>query len=186
MKKLLRNISFIAVLLAGLSACTEADPEYTDFPSKDVDFSYSVAPNPDGEVEYALDYYVVSTIQFTNTSAKEGSVTWDFGDGTSSTEENPQHKYAEAGYYNVKLTVEGVGSRTYPLMINDIAPVLSVKEQLTTAGGSRRHNHYQRCDRGFRHFPSKPGKQACPLRLDFPGRYYDRGRAGNLHVYRLC
>ena len=71
MKKLLRNISFIAVLLAGLSACTEADPEYTDFPSKDVDFSYSVAPNPDGEVEYALDYYVVSTIQFTNTSAKE-------------------------------------------------------------------------------------------------------------------
>ena len=134
MKKLLRNISFIAVILAGLSACTEADPEYTDFPSKDVDFSYSVAPNPDGEVEYALDYYVVSTIQFTNTSAKEGSVTWDFGDGTSSMEENPQHKYAKAGYYNVKLTVEGVGSRTYPLMINDIAPVLSVREQLTTAG----------------------------------------------------
>lgn len=129
MKKLLRNISFIAVLLAGLSACTEAEPEYTDFPSKDVDFTYSVAANPDGEVEYALDYYVVSTIQFTNTSAKEGSVTWDFGDGTTSTEENPQHKYDKAGNYNVKLTVEGVGSRTYPLMIYDIAPVLSIKEQ---------------------------------------------------------
>ena len=129
MKKLLRNISFIAVLLVGLSACTEADPEYTDFPSKDVDFIYSVAPNSDGEVEYALDYYVVSTIQFTNTSAKEGGVTWDFGDGTTSNEENPQHKYAEAGNYMVKLTVEGVGSRTYPLMIYDIAPVLSIKEQ---------------------------------------------------------
>lgn len=129
MKKLLRNISFVAVLLTGLSACTEADPEYTDFPSKDVDFIYSVAPNSDGEVEYALDYYVVSTIQFTNTSAKDGSVTWDFGDGVTSNEENPQHKYAKAGNYNVKLTVEGVGSRTYPLMIYDIAPVLSIKEQ---------------------------------------------------------
>ena len=129
MKKLLRNISFVAVLLAGLSACTEADPEYTDFPSKDVDFIYSVAPNADGNVEYALDYYVVSTIQFTNTSAKDGSVTWDFGDGVTSNEENPQHKYAKAGNYNVKLTVEGVGSRTYPLMIYDIAPVLSIKEQ---------------------------------------------------------
>ncbi len=129
MKKLLRNISFIAVLLVGLSACTEADPEYTDFPSKDVDFIYAVAPNSDGEIEYALDYYVVSTIQFTNTSAKEGSVTWDFGDGNTSTEENPLHKYAKAGNYMVKLTVEGVGSRTYPLMIYDIAPVLTIKEQ---------------------------------------------------------
>ena len=129
MKRLLRNISFIAVILAGLSACTEAEPEYTDFPSKDVDFTYAVAPNADGVVEYALDYYVVSTIQFTNTSAKQGSVTWNFGDGTTSNEENPQHKYNEAGIYQVKLTIEGVGSRTYPLMIYDIAPVLSIEEQ---------------------------------------------------------
>lgn len=134
MKKLLRNISFIGVLMVMVASCTEAEPDYTTFPSKDVDFIYAVAPNSNGELEYALDYYVVSTIQFTNTSAKEGSVTWDFGDGTTSNEENPQHKYAKAGIYQVKLTIEGVGSRTYPLMIYDIAPVLSVKEQLTTAG----------------------------------------------------
>ncbi len=128
MKNLLKNISFIGALMVIFASCTEADPDYTTFSSKDVDFTYAVAPNAEGKIEYALDYYVVSTIQFTNTSAKQGSVTWDFGDGTTSNEENPQHKYDEAGNYNVKLTIEGVGSRTYPLMIYDIAPVLSIKE----------------------------------------------------------
>ncbi len=116
-------------MVFAVSACTENDPEYTTFPSKDVDFQYSVAPNEAGEIEYALDYYVVSTIQFTNTSAKTGNVTWDFGDGTTSNEQNPQKKYDQAGTYQVTLTIDGVGKRTYPIMIYDIAPVLSIKEK---------------------------------------------------------
>lgn len=115
--------------MMGVASCVEANPDYQDFPSKDVDFTYAVAPGEDGEVEFGIDFYVVSHIQFTNTSFKTGKVTWDFGDGTTSTENNPVHKYGEAGIYQVKLTVEGVGSRTYPLMIYDIAPVLSIKEQ---------------------------------------------------------
>ncbi|MGQ9733504.1 MAG: PKD domain-containing protein [Candidatus Bipolaricaulia bacterium] len=31
---------------------------------------------------------------------------WDFGDGTSSSEQNPQHRYADNGVYLVKLTVQ--------------------------------------------------------------------------------
>lgn len=31
---------------------------------------------------------------------------WDFGDGTSSTEENPVHVYGKAGEYTVTLKVE--------------------------------------------------------------------------------
>ena len=122
--KLLRNIGLIATLVVLFTSCFEKDPEYVDFPSKDVDFIYAVAGD-----EYILDYYVVSEIQFTNTSAKTGNVTWDFGDGTTSNEANPIHKYAKAGTYQVKLTIEGVGSCSYPIMIYDIAPVLSVKSQ---------------------------------------------------------
>lgn len=129
MKKLLKNICLFSAMLFAFSSCVESEPEYTDFPSKDVDFKYSVAPNADGVIEYALDYYVVSTVQFTNTSAKSGKVTWDFGDGQTSNEANPLHKYEKAGTYQVKLTVDGVGARTYPIMIYDIAPVLSIKEQ---------------------------------------------------------
>lgn len=45
---------------------------------------------------------------FTNTSeGGEGELTysWNFGDGTSSNEANPEHTYAAAGQYTVRLTV---------------------------------------------------------------------------------
>lgn len=129
MKKILLNISFIAALVMMVSSCVDPDPDYKDFPSKDVDFTYAVAPSADGQVEYGMDYYVVSHIQFNNTSFKQGNPTWDFGDGTTSTEQNPVHKFEKAGTYQVKLTIDGVGSRTYPIMIYDIAPVLSIQSQ---------------------------------------------------------
>ncbi|MCB9290026.1 MAG: PKD domain-containing protein [Lewinellaceae bacterium] len=45
-------------------------------------------------------------LTLTNTSSGEGlSYEWDFGDGTGSTEENPEHAYAEPGEYAVVLTV---------------------------------------------------------------------------------
>lgn len=32
---------------------------------------------------------------------------WDFGDGLTSTEQNPSHTYTDVGIYTVSLTVEG-------------------------------------------------------------------------------
>ena len=127
----MKFLNIIAPLAAGMMAfgavsCSDETPEYTHYPSKDVDFTYNV----DGD-EYTLDYYVVSSVRFNNTSSKSGAVTWDFGDGTTSNEPNPVHKYAKAGNYQVTLTVDGVGSRTYPIMIYDIVPTLSVAEQST-------------------------------------------------------
>ena len=47
------------------------------------------------------------TITFTDGSAfNPTSWLWDFGDGETSTEQNPTHAYAEAGTYTVQLTVE--------------------------------------------------------------------------------
>ncbi|HKK63425.1 MAG TPA: PKD domain-containing protein [Bacteroidales bacterium] len=46
-----------------------------------------------------------STATFTNTSDNATSYTWDFGDGETSSEENPVHEYAAAGDYTVTLTV---------------------------------------------------------------------------------
>lgn len=51
------------------------------------------------------------TIQMSDTAffsdSTVGAVTWiwDFGDGSSSTQQNPSHKYSAQGLYNVKLTV---------------------------------------------------------------------------------
>lgn len=127
----MKFLNIIAPLAAGLVAlgtvsCSDDTPEYTHYEGKDVDFTYNVEGN-----EYTLDYYVVSAVRFNNTSAKSGAVTWDFGDGTTSNEPNPVHKFQEAGNYKVTLTIDGVGSRTYPIMIYDIVPNLTIAEQST-------------------------------------------------------
>lgn len=52
-----------------------------------------------------------SSIKFTdNSSGDIESWSWDFGDGSSSTEQNPSHKFAKAGKYTVALRVKNVGS----------------------------------------------------------------------------
>jgi PKD repeat protein len=46
------------------------------------------------------------TVQFTDTSIKTPtSWSWDFGDGSTSTEQNPVHTYSDPGFYEVVLTV---------------------------------------------------------------------------------
>jgi PKD repeat protein len=53
------------------------------------------------------------TAVFVNQSS--GAITavlWDFGDGLSSTEENPTHTYASAGTYTVTLYVYGSGGES--------------------------------------------------------------------------
>lgn len=48
------------------------------------------------------------TVSFTDKSTGDiDTWQWDFGDGTTSTEQNPTHSYATAGDYTVKLTVTG-------------------------------------------------------------------------------
>lgn len=59
---------------------------------------------------YAQFYYekLHSRVKFSNLSSDRAlSYTWDFGDGTTSTEENPLHVYAESGYYDVRLIAKG-------------------------------------------------------------------------------
>jgi PKD repeat protein len=47
---------------------------------------------------------VQNTVTFTNTSQGAVSYSWNFGDGNSSTEQNPVHTYANPGSYTVSLS----------------------------------------------------------------------------------
>ncbi|MEM6298476.1 MAG: PKD domain-containing protein [Bacteroidota bacterium] len=49
------------------------------------------------------------TVQFTSTTTNANSLSWDFGDGTSSTDANPTHVYDNEGSYTVTLTATGDG-----------------------------------------------------------------------------
>ena len=70
--------------------------------------------------------YVPLTVQFTDLSSGQiNTWSWDFGDGETSTEQNPEHTYNNTGTYTVSLTVSGdAGSDTYT--INDYIEVIPI------------------------------------------------------------
>jgi PKD domain len=74
------------------------------------------------------------TATFTDTSdANPTKWQWDFGDGTTSSEKNPMHKYNTAGTYNVTLTVwNDLGSDTTTQKYTvDAAPVKKADVNVT-------------------------------------------------------
>jgi len=46
---------------------------------------------------------------------------WDFGDGTSSTEQHPIHQYQKAGEYTVNLYIEGPGGKSRWTKVRNVA-----------------------------------------------------------------
>jgi PKD repeat protein len=66
------------------------------------------SPTAQGCAEFEADKLMdwnSLVVNFTDASVNATSWHWDFGDGNSSTLQNPQHTYAVAGYYDVSLTV---------------------------------------------------------------------------------
>lgn len=71
-----------------------------------------IVVNPSPTVSFTADKKlacVPATIQFTDASVPNAgnivSWEWDFGDGTTSTQQNPQKIYNSIGFYNVRLKV---------------------------------------------------------------------------------
>ncbi|MBC8472017.1 MAG: PKD domain-containing protein, partial [Planctomycetes bacterium] len=70
-------------------------------------------------------------VQFTGTSTGPANITsrlWNFGDGTTSTEQSPSHTYQKTGSYTVSLTVTGPGGSNTKTMegyiqVTSLAPV---------------------------------------------------------------
>jgi len=56
---------------------------------------------------YQVDAADFKKVTFTNVSQNYNTVSWDFGDGSTSTEVNPTHTYANTGAFTVKLTATG-------------------------------------------------------------------------------
>ncbi len=72
------------------------------------------------------------TVQFTDTST--GSPTswlWNFGDGNTSTDQNPQHTYAAPGTYSVTLTATNEYGSDYELKTDYITVYGPVSAQFT-------------------------------------------------------
>jgi gliding motility-associated-like protein len=95
-----------------------SDPSYTFTPlstitvtlevTDDCDLSESATANVMvDEVQASFTYRLTghASVQFTSTTVNVYDFVWDFGDGTGSTRESPEHDYDEEGTYLVTLTV---------------------------------------------------------------------------------
>jgi PKD repeat protein len=82
---------------------------------------------------------VGEVVQFTNTTTGTAPITytWNFGDGITSTLENPQHIYMQPGNYEVTLAAgNDYGSQAEAIVITVIEPVVPVKLGLTLSVSS--------------------------------------------------
>lgn len=82
---------------------------------------------------------------FTNTSANGLSYLWDFGDGSTSTDENPSHQYISEGTYTVTLITTGnCGSDTITQQITLVKTGLTNQQAqaLTIVAGADKGIYY--------------------------------------------
>ncbi|WP_269850541.1 PKD domain-containing protein [Methanosarcina horonobensis] len=69
--------------------------------------------------------YAPLLVQFTDLSEHATGCNWDFGDGNTSTEQNPMHVYSAAGNYTVNLTASNLnGTNSTFANISVSVPVL--------------------------------------------------------------
>lgn len=101
------------------------DLNYQPIPHITVEGTITIIPSVNELPQASFEFSPQSpstrdVIQFTDTSVDpDGEVVkweWDFGDGTTSTEQNPTHRYEKSGVYTVTLTVtddrDGTGTAT--------------------------------------------------------------------------
>ncbi|MFO7878749.1 MAG: PKD domain-containing protein, partial [Bacteroidales bacterium] len=94
----------------------------------------STSPSPIADFEADLTEGCGSlTVQFTDLSSNAPtSWSWDFGDGNTSTDQNPQHTYSSAGTYTVELTA----TNSYGSDTHSITDYITVYEEITINEGS--------------------------------------------------
>ena len=78
--------------------------------SSEVSQQITVAPSTRRPVSSFTFNATDLNVSFTDTSTGDiASWFWDFGDGTTSNEEDPTHAYPQGGTYTVQLTVGNAG-----------------------------------------------------------------------------
>lgn len=126
MKQMKLILIFAMVGMLGMfTACDDDDDDTT-------------AGNPFADFEYAVSEENPLEVAFTNKSTNSENYLWDFGDGETSTEENPVHEYAESGTYEVVLTATNADD-----VSTDVKKTLSIGSNLLADDDSKTWKLYR-------------------------------------------
>ncbi len=89
------------------------------------------------DYSYTINY---PTVDFTDNSQNTTTWLWDFGDGTTSTQQNPSHSYATFGLYTVCLTATdtcgGVNTECKNISVCPNVLPLSLGSDITACGST--------------------------------------------------
>jgi len=86
-------------------------------------FIYTIYPTPEADFTVNPTGCAGQPVSFTSLDTNGVSFFWDFGDGNTSTDENPNHIYASAGIYDVTFTVIGLGGCTDIITTNNVIEI---------------------------------------------------------------
>ena len=100
MKHSIYLLSLLIASIMMISSCKDDEPVVVEDPIA----SFQFENDPDNYLE----------VTFTNFSQNYETVSWDFGDGNTSVEENPVHTYEAAGDYEVTLTATNSAGVSVP------------------------------------------------------------------------
>ena len=99
--------SVYTVKFSDIAGTTTADAAIS-FTSRSGRLVVSTPEEGDLQAKFSVETYM-NRAQLTNLSSENAKTfEWNFGDGSTSTERNPMHIYAEAGTYTVRLTARGI------------------------------------------------------------------------------
>lgn len=120
-----KKITSLFIFLVVLNACSEDESPVKEAP---INASFSVSSN---------DVLEGEPVTFANTSTGTiNEIVWDFGDGATSTQQNPSHSYSKLGDYIVKLTAKNntqekiVSKELTVSLTNDIIGRITLKNKL--------------------------------------------------------
>ena len=136
-----------------LGFCVDAvtHASFTYDPNSNADEDFACEGTGGGTAPIAAFSFSATLLEVTFTDAStdsDGTVVswnWDFGDGNTSTEQNPMHTYAANGTYTVALTVTDdageTGSTSQSVSVNDgtssgTMHVESITTEVVRSGGS--------------------------------------------------
>ena len=99
--------SVYTVKFSDITGTTLEDADI-NFTSRSGRLVVSTPEEGDLQAKFSVETYM-NRAQLTNLSSENAKTfEWNFGDGSTSTERNPMHIYAEAGTYTVRLTARGI------------------------------------------------------------------------------
>ena len=101
------------VLIIGCFACSPVyEPQFQN--PNGIGNTTTTSPSPKPVAQFTFNTTAPLKVIFKNASTSATRYEWSFGDGSTSSEESPTHKYAQKGVYKVKLRATGKsGSDTY-------------------------------------------------------------------------